>query len=159
MPTFRAQRRVLVVAASLLVVAASALAVTASAQSGSRANHRIRPLHVTKECPPSQYKGEIGSYCTVTFSNVGAITVGTRIFYAQAAGPTSLDSDIILYAGSGNTATGHCALDFATGLGRCTLSGGTGTLKGIRARVDVSYVGGPNWAWNGTYRFREHGDR
>lgn len=68
---------------------------------------------------------------------------------------TSLDSDIILYAGSGNTATGHCALDFATGLGRCTLSGGTGTLDGIRARVDVSYVGGSDWAWDGRYRFHE----
>ena len=148
--------RVLVVATSLVVVAASVLAVTASAQSGARANHRARPLHLTKECPPSQYQGQIGGYCTVTSSNVAAITVGTKIFYAQAAGPTSLDSDIILYAGSGNTATGHCALDFATGLGRCTLSGGTGTLDGIRARVDVSYRGGSDWAWDGTYRFHEH---
>jgi len=147
--------RVLVVATSLVVVAASVLAVTASAQSGARANHRARPFHLTKECPPSQYQGQIGGYCTVTSSNVAAITVGTKIFYAQAAGPTSLDSDIILYAGSGNTATGHCALDFATGLGRCTLSGGTGTLDGIRARVDVSYRGGSDWAWDGTYRFHE----
>ena len=76
-----------------------------------------------------------------------------QIFYAQAAGPTSLDSDVILYVGPGNTATGHCALDFATGLGRCTLSGGTRRLDGIRARVDVSYLGGDDWAWDGTYRF------
>jgi hypothetical protein len=112
---------------------------------------------LTKEC--SQYTGGIGSYCTVTSSNVAAITVGTTIFYAQAAGPTSLDSDIILYAGSGNTATGHCALDFATGLGHCTLSGGTGTLQGVRARANVSYLGGPNWAWEGTYGFRKDRDR
>ena len=91
--------RVLVVATSLLVVAASVLAVTASAQSGARANHRARPFHLTKTCPPSQYQGQIGGYCTVTSSNVAAITVGTKIFYAQAAGPTSLDSDVILYAG------------------------------------------------------------
>jgi hypothetical protein len=152
----KAPTRVLVVATSLVVVAASVLAVTASAQSGAGANHRARPFHLTKECPPSQYQGQIGGYCTVTSSSVAAITVGTKIFYAQAAGPTSLDSDIILYAGSGNTATGHCALDFATGLGRCTLSGGTGTLDGIRARVDVSHVGGFDWAWDGTtYRFHE----
>jgi len=88
-------------------------------------------------------------------SNVPAITVGTKIFYAQAAGPTSLDSDVILYAGPRNTATGHCALDFATGLGQCRLFGGTGTLDGIRARVDVSYISGDDWAWDGTYRFRE----
>jgi len=151
----RAPTRVLVVATSILVVVASVLAVSASAQSGARANHRARPLHLRKECPPSQYQGQIGGYCTVTYSNVAAITVGTKIFYAQAAGPTSLDSDVILYAGPRNTATGHCALDFATGLGQCSLSGGTGTLDGIRARVDVSYLGDVNWAWNGTYRFRE----
>lgn len=151
----RASTRVLVVAASLLVVAASVLAVTASAQSGARANHRARPFHLTKTCPPDQYQGQIGGYCTVLSSNVPAIAVGSKIFYAQAAGPTSLDSDIIVYVGAGNTATGHCALDFQTGIGQCTLSGGTGTLDGIRARVDVSYVSGYDWAWDGTYRFRE----
>jgi len=148
----RPPTRVLVVAASLVVVAASILAVTASAQSGA-ANHRTRPFHLRKECPPSTMQGQIGDYCTVTSSNVAAIPAGTKIFYAQAAGPTSLDSDVILYAGPGNTATGHCALDFATGLGRCTLSGGTRRLDGIRARVDVSYLGGDDWAWDGRYRF------
>jgi|SRR5215210_739535 len=152
----KASTRVLVVATSFAVVATSLLAVTASAQSGARANHGAKPFHLTKECPPSQYQGQIGGYCTVTSSNVAAITVGSKIFYAQAAGPTSLDSDIILYAGAGNTATGHCALDFATGLGRCTLSGGTGTLDEIRARVDVSYLGGFDWAWDGAYRFHGH---
>ncbi|HTE66609.1 MAG TPA: hypothetical protein VK736_10180 [Candidatus Binatia bacterium] len=153
----KAPTRVLVVATSLVVVAASALAVTASAQSGA-ANHRTRPFHLTKECPPSTMQGQIGDYCTVTSSNVPAISVGTKIFYAQAAGMTSLDSDVILYAGPGKTATGHCALDFATGLGRCTLSGGTRTLDGIRARVDVSYLGGVDWAWDGTYRFSKDDD-
>jgi hypothetical protein len=156
MRRLRAPTRVLVVAASLLVVAGSLFVVTASARSGSQSHHR-RALHVTKEC--SQYTGQIGSYCTITSSNVAAITVGTRVFYAQAAGPSSLDSDVILYAGPGNTAAGHCALDFETGLGLCTFSDGTGTLERFSARANVSYLGGPNWAWDGTYRFREHGDR
>lgn len=152
----RTPTRIAVVAASLLVVAASVLAVAASAQSGSRADHRWRPFHLTKEC--SQHSGGIGAYCTVTSSNLRAIRVGTRIFYAQAAAPDgSLDSDVILYAGRRNTATGHCAVN-AAGSGRCTLSGGTGTLDGIRARVDVSYLGGPNFAWDGTYRFSEDDD-
>lgn len=152
----RTPTRVAVVAASLLVVAASVLAVAASAKSGSRADHRGRALHVIKEC--SEHSGGIGAYCTVTSSNVRAIRVGTRIFYAQAAAPDgSLDSDVILYAGPGNTATGHCTVDPA-GSGRCTLSGGTGKLDGIRARVDVSYLGGPDFAWDGTYRFREDDD-
>lgn len=148
---FKAPARVLVVAVSLLVVAASVLAVTASAQS-SRPNHRTRPFHLTKNC--GEYQGGIGSYCTVTSSNVAAILDGSRIFYAQAPGPEALDSDVILYAGRGNTATGHCRLVFATGTGLCTLFGGTGTLDGFHARVDVSDLGGNNWAWNGTYRFR-----
>ena len=103
--------RVLVAATSLLAVAASVLAVTASAQSGAGANDRTRPFHLTKECGPD-YHGGIGAYCTVTSSNVPAIRVGTKIFYAQAGAPDgSLDSDVILYAGPRNTATGHCAVD------------------------------------------------
>ena len=94
--------RVLVAATSLLAVAASVLAVTASAQSGARANDPARPFHLTKECPTSTYQGQIGGYCTVTSSNLAAIRVGTKIFYAQAAGQNSLDSDVILYVGRGN---------------------------------------------------------
>jgi hypothetical protein len=152
MRMFRVPSRAFVVAASL-VVAASVLTVTASAQSGSQANRGARPFHLTKNC--SDYQGQIGGYCTVTSSNLPAIGVGANIFYMQAAGPASLDSDIIIYAGPGNTTTGHCALDFATGIGLCTLAGGTGTLDRIHARVDVSYLGGFDWAWDGTYRFNE----
>jgi hypothetical protein len=152
MRMLRVPTRALLVAASL-VVAASVLSVAASAQPGSRANHGARPFHLTKNC--LGYEGQIGGYCTVTSSNLPAIGVGARIFYMQAAGQASLDSDIVLYAGSGNTATGHCALDFATGLGLCTLSGGTGTLDRLHARVDVSHLGGYDWAWDGTYRFNE----
>ncbi len=156
MRKLRVPTRALLVAASL-VVAASVLSVTASAQPGSRANHGARPFHLTKNC--EGYGGEIGDFCTVTSSNLPAIGAGAKIFYMQAAGPTSLDSDIVIYAASGNTATGHCALDFMTGVGLCTLSGGTGTLDRLHARVDVSYQGGYDWAWDGTYRFNEGRDR
>ncbi len=153
MRRFRPPTRVLVVSISLLVVAASVLAVTASAQSGSGPNHRNRPFHLTKNC--QDYGFGIGSYCTVTSSNVPAITVGTRIFYAQAPGPETLDSDVILYAGRGKTATGHCTVEHESGSGLCRLFGGTRTLDGIRARVDVSYLGGYDYAWDGTYRFED----
>ncbi len=63
----------------------------------------------------------------------------------------SLDSDITLVVGNHKAAFGHCQLDFATGLGLCTFSGGIGELRGFQARADVSYLGGPNWAWDGTY--------
>jgi hypothetical protein len=147
MRRFRIHTRFLVVAASLLVVSASVLAVTASAQP----NHRNRALHLTKNC--GDYDFGIGAYCTVTTSNVPAIPAGTRIFYAQAPGPEELDSDVLLYAGRGKTATGHCTVDNATGNGQCRLFGGTRTLDGIEARVDVSYLGEYDYAWDGTYRF------
>jgi hypothetical protein len=34
---------------------------------------------------------------------------------------------------SGGNATGHCSLSWATGLGRCIIGGGTGSLAGFHA--------------------------
>ena len=110
-------------------------------------------LHVTKEC--SAYTGAAGDICTVTSSNVREIPVGSRVVYAQAAdfSTLSLDSDVLLdLPGPGNnTASGHCRLDLVTGIGVCTLSGGTGKLTHFRGSANVSYLGGPNYAWDGTY--------
>ena len=67
----------------------------------------------------------------------------------------SLDSDIILYAGRGqdcDRSLRRSILRPASASAR--LSGGTRTLDGIRARVDVSHLGGPDLAWDGTYRFQ-----
>lgn len=147
----RTSTRVLIVAASLAAVAAAILAVTASAQPGQRPNHATQPFHLTKNC--AQYLGGIGDYCTVTSSNLPALA-DARIFYMQEAGATSLDSDTVIYAGSGNSATGHCSLDFTTGLGHCSIFGGTGSLEGLHASVVVSYISGSDWAWDGTYRFK-----
>ena len=38
-----------------------------------------------------------------------------------------------------------------------TLSGGTGQFAGFEASVAVTYTGGPNWAWDGTYSFTPPG--
>jgi hypothetical protein len=110
-------------------------------------------LHVTKEC--SHYTGLAGSFCTITSSNLAAIAVGSRVFYDQAAGTPAgmLDSNVVLVAGSGDWAVGRCTLDLSTGRGICSFSDGTGPFAGFHARVDVSYLGGPNYAWNGTYSF------
>ena len=120
---------------------------------GGVSSARSGTLRVTKEC--SAYTGQAGDFCTITSSNVKEIEVGSRVIYATAAGATSLETDIILDPpGPGNnTAFGHCALDFATGLGLCTFSGGTGKFTWFNASVAVSYLGGPNWAWDGTYSF------
>ena len=124
---------------------------SAGALSVSASSPRSGDLHVTKEC--SAYSGGAGEFCTITSSNLKAIEVGSRIVYTQAAGATSLDSDIVLdLPGPGNNkAFGHCRLDFATDRGLCTLSGGTGKFTHIHARADVSRLSATDWAWDGTY--------
>jgi hypothetical protein len=139
-------------AVSTVVAAApetARLAVTPSLSASPRSGD----LHVTKEC--SAYTGLAGSFCTITSSNVKAIEVGSRVIYVRAAGATSLDTDVVLDTpGPGNNkAFGHCALEFATGLGLCTFSGGTGKFSWFDATAHVSYLGGPDWAWDGTYSF------
>jgi len=55
----------------------------------------------------------------------------------------------------GTVATGHCLLRFATGVGLCTVSDGTGALAGFHARVRVTADSSiPKlWHWDGTYSF------
>jgi hypothetical protein len=106
---------------------------------------------VTKEC--SQFTGLADSFCTITSSNVAAIKAGSRVVYLQAAGTTSLDSDVVLVVGPGNYALGHVTLDLATGSGEITFSGGAGQFATFRAKADVSQLTGPNVAWNGKFNF------
>jgi hypothetical protein len=145
-----------------IAVIASFAALTPSPSIGVAsvsASPRKGDLHVTKEC--SSYTGAAGDFCTITYSNLAEIGVGSKIFYDQVANtPTGLlDSNIVLVNGPGDWAVGRCTLDLATSLGVCTLSDGTGPLAGLHARVDVSYVGGPSFAWDGTYSFTPSGDR
>jgi hypothetical protein len=139
----------------LVLVLAGSVAGAAKARDGAGSSSpRSGALHVTKEC--SQYTGLADSFCTITSSNLAAIAPGSRVVYLQAAGSTTLDSDIVLVVAPGNYALGHVTLDLATGSGVVTLSGGTGQFTSFRAKVDVSYLSGPNWAWDGTYRFSPH---
>ena len=127
-------------------------------ENGGETSRRSRALHVTKEC--SKYTGLAGSFCTITSSNLKIITKGSRVVYEKGAVGTSLDSRLTLYAaGRGkNAAFGHVLLNLATGTGVVTFSGGTGKFKGFHARVDVTPLGGPNFAWDGTYSFSNEGD-
>jgi hypothetical protein len=153
----RIHYRSLVPFAVILCFVALTLALSAGSASVS-ASAGNRQLHVTKEC--SEYTGTAGSFCTITSSNLPEIKIGTRITYDQAAGIPAglLDSNIVLDAGGGNRAVGRCTLDFAAAVGLCSFSDGTGKLAGFHARVDVSYLGGTNWAWDGTYRFAREAD-
>ena len=74
--------------------------------------------------------------------------------YVPAGIPAfGLDSNVVLDAGNGNRAMGRCTLDATTGTGLCTFGDGTGQFAGFHARVDVSYLGGADFAWDGTYSF------
>ena len=142
-----------------LVLAAGALSLVAfvvfvsAASSQNRTLRTTKPFHVTKDC--SGYVGVAGNFCTIRSSNVKALKVGSKIFYMQAGGKTALNSDTAIYAGPGNIAAGHCLLRFATGVGLCTISDGTGTLAGFHARVRVTHDSSISdlWHWDGTYSF------
>ena len=145
---------VLVVAAGFCSLAALVFFVSAAA-SQNRALRVTRAFHATKDC--AGFTGLAGGFCTIRSSNVKALKVGSKIFYLQEAGKTALDSDTVLYAGPGSVATGHCLLRFKTGVGLCTISDGTGTLAGFRARVRVTADSSIAnlWHWDGTYSFRQ----
>ena len=146
--------------ASVLVVAAAVFSLAALAFSASAASSQNRSLratkafHGTKDCSGST--GLAGSFCTFRSSNVKAVKVGSRIFYFQPAGKTELNSDAAIYVRRGTVATGHCRLIFATGVGLCTISDGTGALAGFYARVRVTPDSSvPKlWHWDGTYGFK-----
>ncbi len=148
----RLPKRFLVLAAGVLSLVALVVFVSA-ASSQNRTLRTTKPFHVTKDC--SGYVGVAGNFCTIRSSNVKALKVGSKIFYMQAGGKTALNSDTAIYAGPGNIAAGHCLLRFATGVGLCTISDGTGTLAGFHARVRVTHDSSISdlWHWDGTYSF------
>lgn len=117
------------------------------------ASVRSGPVNVTKEC--STYTGQSGDICTITASDLAALPAGTTITYASPAAPPNLDTDVVIDPpGPGNNqAYGHCTLSLVTGIGTCTISGGTGKFTHLQATVAVSYLGGPNYGWTGTYRY------
>jgi hypothetical protein len=139
----------------LVLAAALAAATGVSVASVSASSPRSGAFEATKEC--SQYTGAAGSFCTFTSSNLKALDVGSRIVYLSPAGATSLDTDVVLDAGPGNKAFGHCTLIFAHLPGECTFHGGTGQFTWFQADVVVSTLDGINWRWEGSYSFSPRG--
>jgi hypothetical protein len=146
-------RGVLALATGVVLLAVLGFSASA-ASSRNQAPRLAKPFHLTKEC--SGFPGTTpGGYCTIRSSNVKAIKVGSKIFYFQPDTKTGTNSDMVIYAGRGTVATGHCDVASATGLGLCTISDGTGALAGFHMRVHVSPDKTvPNlWRWDGTYGF------
>ena len=121
------------------------------------AAERKGELHVTKDCP-GNFVGP-WEFCTIKSSNFGRIKVNSRVYYVDPWNePLRLqDSAVVLDAGNGNRAVGRCTIDFATGLGLCTFSDGTGRFAGFRARIQVTPPADDKdfWHWDGTYSFGE----
>jgi hypothetical protein len=132
-----------------------ALTVAGALASAGSASPRSGELHVTKDC--SDYNFGAGDHCTIQWSSLNAIDRGMHVVYASAAGADGLDSDLVLDGPGNNDANGHVTLDFQTLSGVVTFSGGTGRFQGFHARVDVTYVGGTLWRWDGTYSFTPPG--
>jgi hypothetical protein len=130
-----------------------AVVICFSAGSVSANDERNGRIHITKDC--ANYNGLPGGHCTIASSNLSEIRTGSNVYYDQAFGVPAglLDSNVVLDAGNGNRALGRYTLDGSTGLGLCTFSDGTGQLAGFTARINVSYLGGTLWAWEGTYSF------
>jgi len=141
----------------LALALAGSVAAAAALGGGGSPYPRHGALHVTKDC--TGYAGQTDGHCTIVTSNLKAIAPGSRVVYLQPAGASSVDSDLVLVVGPGNIAIGHVTLDFATGLGTVTFSGGTGQFASFHGKVAVSSLGGTLWAWDGTYSFDSHDDR
>ena len=124
-----------------------------SVSSARAAAERSGQLNITKNC--IDYHGAANEICTITTSNLKAIPAGTTITYLSNAAPPNLDTDVVIDPpGPGNNqAFGHCTLNLGTGIGTCTISGGTGKFRSLKASVAVSNIGGANYAWDGTYSY------
>jgi len=134
-----------------LAIAAAGL-MTAAAL--STANPRSGTMHVTKTCPPSQYQGQAGGFCTITSSNINAIKPGSRVVYASAVSGGRLNSDLAIDGPGNNTAYGHVVLDLSTFTGTVTFSGGTGVFSHFSAGpIAVACPEFPDCSWDGPYSF------
>ena len=116
-----------------------------------------KTLTVTKECGTATLApGELG-YCTVLDSNFRPLE-GAKIRYFGPGFFTGnhpfLDSWVVIESdqGGGGTAFGHCLVrGVPEVLGACQFTGGSGSLKGFKADVTVTTVGGGIWHWNGAF--------
>ncbi len=121
---------------------------TAEAPSALSKSHSL--LLLTKTC-------DAIDHCTVITVAAGPIPVGTGAFYTGPLLENRTTSGIVLTTPSGDTATGHCSLNYKTGLGTCVFTSGTGELAGFHANVKVTsdFVSNPAgvFTWRGTYHF------
>ena len=89
----------------------------------------------------------------------GARSSGSRIVYLSPAGATSLDSDVVLEAGPGNKAFGHCLLVFATFPGSARSRAGPDSSPGSMPMSWSRRSTGSTGSGKGRYSFSPRGYR
>jgi len=104
-----------------LFVTTSALAVLVAAAPGVSASPSAA-VSLAKMCTPD--------VCTITSSSAALIPVGSTLTYLGPRFDPHLSSGFVLDTGAGS-AIGHCQLNWASGLGSCSIDRGTGSLAGI----------------------------
>jgi hypothetical protein len=153
---------------ALLVAMITTLAVSMSVrvQPVAASNAQNGQLHIEKDCSEFFTKGL--PYCTITSFSlpiqfqpgvVGNPGAGSSIIYDQPGANLvgMLDSNVVLYLGVGNWATGRCTLNPDGNNGLCTFSDGVGQLAGFSARVSVTFTPSAKnpylYVLDGTYSF------
>ena len=124
----------------LVVLAGTLVAITIGAPIAVAAPTAY-PIHLVKDC--STYTGDNPSLCTISASDLGAIPVGTKVWYR---GPVLtnlyfLSSNVTLEEADGSVGTGYCM-----GLGRLVpdrrrrLKRGPNHGEGRSPRLRPSYL-------------------
>ena len=111
------------------------------------------PIHLVKDC--STHDGVAPTFCTVSASDVDAISVGTKVWYLGPVLTNSyfLSSNVRLDDDRRNTATGYCIFQSKTAVGLCTFWEGTGRLTGFVAIFDITIDEVGLWHMDGSYYF------
>ncbi len=124
------------------ILALAALTPATSAESS-------HAFHLEKTCPadPSE---PLGYFCVIQDSDFAALPAGTEIHYAAGPTPDVVHPTIRIRNGS---TTGVCV--FTTDVNAtCTFDGGTGRLRRLHLRVDVTANADQSvWFWDGSYWF------
>jgi hypothetical protein len=139
----------------LAVVMVAAFATAGTAE--NTGTPRIGWLHITKEC--HEFSGQAGGFCTITGSNLNAISPGTKVVYTNPSFAQGvLSSDLVVDGPGNNDAYGHVQLNLTTWLGPLFFSGGSGQLSGFHAAVLVNCKpAGSPCTWDGPYWFTSPG--
>ena len=133
----------------ILVLVLAEIAAAAGARGGGGSpSPRHGVLHVTKDC--TGYQGQVDGHCTITSSNLKAITAGSRVVYLQAAGARRWTATSCSWSGPAISRSVTLRPTSRPAPGRSP-SGGTGQFASFHAKAAVSSLGGTLWGWDGTY--------